>query len=118
MVVQKTINNLKQRPEEDKKVIAGGIALAVVTVLFIAWALLFLKRIQSGEQKLELGGAIPAEFDFSSLEEAQKQLQQVYYDTTSELREIRDAAASQQVPVQETSQLETNSSQFEPGSGE
>jgi hypothetical protein len=116
MVVQKTINNLKQRPEEDKKVIAGGIAIAVVSVLLIAWVFLFLKRIQTGEQSIQLGGGIPSEFDFSSVEEAQKQLQQVYFDTTSELRELRDAAVSQQVPQQAVQEEGDGNSQF--GTGE
>lgn len=120
MVVQKTINNLKERPEEDKKVIAGGIAIAVVTILLVGWFFLFLKKIQSGEQKLELGGGIPSEFNFTSLEEIQNQLQG-YSDTDRELREIRDASASGQVEtVQQTApqEMEGSGNQFDPGSNQ
>lgn len=118
MALNKAVNNLKQRPEEDKKAIAGGIAIAVVSVLLIAWVFLFLKRIQSGEQKIELGGGIPSEFDFSSLKEAQEQLQKVYYDTTGELRELRDSAASQQAPVLDVAPPESGGSQFDSSVGE
>ena len=97
MVIQKTLNNLKERPTEDKTVIAGSIAVAVVSVLLIAWVIVFFKRIQSGAQQVQLGGGIQDQFDFTSVKEAQQQLQQVYYDTTDELRQVRDAAASQQV---------------------
>lgn len=97
MVIQKTINNLKDRPNEDKTVVAGGIAIAVVSILLIGWVFMFLKRIQSGAQKVELGGGIQEQFNFTSVKDAQEQLQQVYYDATDELRQIRDTAASQQV---------------------
>ncbi len=48
MVVQKAINNLKEGPKEDKVAVAGGIAVSVVAVLLIAWAIFFFRSIQGG----------------------------------------------------------------------
>jgi len=50
MVLQKTVDNLKARSKDERKVIAGGVAIAVIAVLFLGWAFLFLKKIQSGNQ--------------------------------------------------------------------
>ena len=47
MAVQKTIDNLKDGPKEDKVAVAGGIAVAVVVVLFAAWAIFFFRGIAS-----------------------------------------------------------------------
>lgn len=108
MVVQRTINNLKGRPEDERKTVAGGIAIAVVIVLLVAWGILFLKKIQRGAQTVNLDSGAQDEFNFSSTKEAQDALKQTYGDNTNDLLQIRtDAAAnqlrgSQQADVQDT----------------
>ena len=73
---QNAVSNLKDRPKDEKKVVAGGVAIAVVIVLFFAWAILFLKKIQSGEQRLEFGGGAQDEFLPGSVREAQQAIRE------------------------------------------
>lgn len=42
-----TLNNLRARPKEEKTAIAAGIALALVTILFIGWLIYFFQSIHS-----------------------------------------------------------------------
>lgn len=49
MALLNAVNNLKERPRDEKKVIAGGVAIAVIIVLFLTWAVLFFKKIQNTE---------------------------------------------------------------------
>lgn len=95
MVIQKTINNLKDKPNDEKKVVAGGIAIAVVVALFFGWAFFFFKKIQRGELAPNLGGGAQSEFDFSSVREAQQQLLEDV-SAIDELRNVRDQSASTQ----------------------
>ncbi len=46
MVVQKTINSLKDRPKDERQVVAMGTAGAVVLVLLVGWAFFFLKNLR------------------------------------------------------------------------
>lgn len=46
MVVQKTINNLKDRPKDERQVVAIGFAGTVVLVLIVAWGFFFLKSLR------------------------------------------------------------------------
>jgi len=48
MVVQRTINSLRDRPKDERVAVAGGIAIAVVTVLLVGWVVFFLHGIGSG----------------------------------------------------------------------
>lgn len=47
MVVQRTINNLKDRPKDERQVVALGTAGAVVLILLVAWAFFFLKSLRT-----------------------------------------------------------------------
>lgn len=49
MVLQNTVNNLRERPRDERKVIAGVTAITVIAVLFIGWAVFFFKKIQNTE---------------------------------------------------------------------
>ena len=40
------IDNLRERPQDEKRVIAGWIAVGVVVVLFLIWAFFFFRSIQ------------------------------------------------------------------------
>lgn len=103
MVIQKTINNLKDKPNDEKKVVAGGIAIAVVIALFLGWAFFFFKKIQRGDIAPSLGGGAQSEFDFSSVRDAQQQLLEDV-SVIDELRNVRDQAVSSQsaAPYQES----------------
>lgn len=105
MVVQKTIDNLKDRPQDERKAVAGGIAIAVVAILFIGWSILFFKKIVSGEQQVNFDSGAQEEFNFTSVRDAQNAIQTGNTGGSSDLRQIRDDAASQQ--IQGTVELQT-----------
>lgn len=96
MALRKTVDNLKQKPAEDKRVVASGVAIAVVLVLFIGWGFLFLKKLRSGVEVPTISSPSSAAnnvFDFSSLDEATRQFAESYSETRTQLEQIRDAAA-------------------------
>src|SRR3989338_9086838 len=93
---QNAVSNLKDRPKDEKKVVAGGIAIAVVVVLFFTWAIFFLKKIQSGEQKLEFGGGAQDEFLPESVRQAQQNIMEGF-SNLEELEAIRNESTGRQV---------------------
>lgn len=111
MVIQKTVNNLKDRPKDDRKAVAGGIAIFVIVVLLIAWAILFFKRIQSGAQQVNLDSGAQNEFNFTSVKAAQQAIeQQDSAGSADELYQIRQDAAANQAGVQQMNIQQSGSS--------
>ena len=94
MVIQKAIDNLKDKPKDDRKAVAGGIAIGIVLLLLLGWGFFFFKRVQSGAQLQQLGGGAQDEFNFSSVREAQEQLMQDFSDF-DELRTAREQSGAQ-----------------------
>jgi len=47
MVVQRTIDNLKDRPKDERQAVALGTAGAVVLILLVGWAFFFLKSLRT-----------------------------------------------------------------------
>ncbi len=76
MVVQKTINNLKEGPKEDKVAVASGVAVSVVVVLLAGWAIYFFHNLSKDSQNINLSAGAQDQFNFTSVQEAQRQLQQ------------------------------------------
>ncbi|QQG37746.1 MAG: hypothetical protein HYS26_03930 [Candidatus Kaiserbacteria bacterium] len=98
MVIEKTINNLKEKPKDERKAVAGGIAIAVVIILFIGWAFLFLKKIQRGGVEADLTSGAQSEFNFSSVREAQERLLGDFSSESAndaELRTIRESGTGE-----------------------
>ncbi len=116
MVVQKTFNNLKDGPKEDKVAVASGIAISVVVVLLGAWAIYFFHNIQRGAQQVNLSGA-GDQFLPSATTDAQKQLEQQFGNPSQDYQTIQSESAqgangqmqTQQMQVQggETNQFGT-----------
>ncbi len=50
MVVQRTIDNLKERPKHERKAVASWIAIGLIVILLIGWAIVFFSRIRSAAQ--------------------------------------------------------------------
>ena len=93
MVIQKAVDNLKSKPDEDKKVVAGGIAIMVMVILFIGCAFLFLKKIQRGGEDLRIGGTAQDEFNFSNVRQAQEDIMKGFTNE-DELMEARQQSGS------------------------
>ena len=79
MVIQKAVDNLKEKPKDEKKAIAGGIAIMVIAALIFTWGFFFLKKIQSGNAE-DVGSFVPDEFSISSVREVQDELLKNFND--------------------------------------
>lgn len=92
MVVQDKIDSLKEKPHEEKRAVAGGIAVAVVIVLLIGWAFLFLRNIQKGAEIPTLqGGALPDDqLNTQFIQATQKQIDQYYESADDRYRDLRN----------------------------
>jgi len=114
VVVQKTINNLKERPTDERKVVAGGIAITLIIVLLTGWAILFFKRIQSGSQTVNLDSGAQGEFDFSSTREARETINASRGQSNEDLTDYRDNAAAAQLRGEQQIYLQDieNNNQF------
>lgn len=106
MVVQSTINNLKEKPHEEKKAVATSIAVGVVVILIIGWGFLFMRKIQKGATTPTLeGNAVPQDqVDRAYLQQTQQQINQFYQSSQDQLRDIRDSSAQNQVQTNYTSE--------------
>ncbi|MDP3645768.1 MAG: hypothetical protein Q8R25_01640 [bacterium] len=101
--------------QDEKKVVAGGIAITIVVILIIGWAVLFVRKIQSGSQNVQLGGGAQDNFNFTSVKEAQQQLQNSYSNVSKDLKDLRDQAQSAGVQIQQLDVVhtgDTDSDQF------
>jgi preprotein translocase subunit SecF len=110
MVVQKTFNNLKAGPKEDKVAVASGIAISVVIVLLGGWAIYFLHSIQTGSQQLKLGGGAQSQFNFQNVTEAQQQLQQDFGSQTQDLQDVQAQSAQGNSNVMQTQPMQVDGS--------
>jgi hypothetical protein len=50
VVVQRTIDNLKDRPKHERKAVASSIAIGLIVILLLGWAIVFFSRIRSDVQ--------------------------------------------------------------------
>jgi hypothetical protein len=109
VVVQKTIDNLKDRPKDERKVVAGGVAIAVIAILLVGWAVLFLRNIQNGTQQVSFDAGAQNEFNPSNVTQAQQQIQlQSQNGNPDDLYRIRDDAAASQVQSSQQFQMQQN----------
>lgn len=116
MVVQKTFNNLKAGPKEDKVAVASGIAISVVVVLLGAWAIYFFHNVARNSQSLNLSSGAQDQFNFQNVTEAQQQLQQDFGSQTQDLQDVQAQSAQGNSGVMQTQQMQIdstdNSNQF------
>lgn len=111
MALQKSIDNLKQKPKDERTAVASGISIVVGAVLFIAWVIYFFQKIQSGA----VAPTLQAGNDFSqqSMQQAQAALQQEGASSLQDLVQLREQINSQQQgPVQQTTMQQVNASSF------
>ena len=60
MVINQAINNLKDRPKEDRQAVAIGGAGLVVLILVVGWGYIFIKKLQN-ERPITQADIYPAE---------------------------------------------------------
>ena len=110
MVLQKALESAKDKPKDEKKAIAGGIAIAVVLVLLVSWAFFFFRNIQRGAYDQRLGGGAQDEFNFSTVRDAQQELMEQFSDVDA-LIEARDQSSSkyQEVSADDAAQTDGTS---------
>lgn len=97
VVIQKTVDSLKDRPKDERKAVAGGIAIFIIAVLLLGWAILFFRKIANGTQQVNFDSGAQAEFNPSNVTAAQQQIQsQSSSQNTNDLYQIRNDSASQQ----------------------
>ncbi len=97
MVLQKTVDNLKERSKDERQVVAGGIAVTIIVILFVGWAVLFFKRIQAGSQQVNFDSGAQEEFNFSATRDAQRAIQNYDAQSSEDLFRLRDDAAASQL---------------------
>jgi len=83
MVLQKTVENLKGRPKDERKAVAGSAAMLIVAILLVGWAILFFKKIKRTDLQAEsAAGSLQGSFDLSQITETQRQIVEGYDNTS------------------------------------
>ena len=93
MAIKDKVDDLKGRPNEDKKVVAGGVAITIMIILFLTWGFFFIKKLQHNNQNLQFGGTAQDEFNFSNIKQAQADLMKGS-NRQDELKEARQESGS------------------------
>ncbi len=78
--MRQTLENLRERPKDEKNAIAVSIALGVVAILFIGWVIYFLHSLASAPAS-NLSSAANAT-STTELQQAAQQVQQAYGSST------------------------------------
>ena len=94
MVVQRTINTLRERPKDERVAVAGGIAIAIVTILFFGWAIFFFRGINN-QAAQNAANQIPVQYDSTtSTTEAEPAADAQYIDINQEGTSTSDQSGS------------------------
>ena len=92
MVLQKAVHHLRSRPREERRATALSIALLIVAILFVGWAILFFKKIQNSSILNEsIGASVNSKFDLSAVQEAQRQFVDGYSNTGNTIQQAQAA---------------------------
>jgi len=114
-MVKQMVEDLKGRPKDEKTAVAGGAAVLVVTILFLAWGFFFFKKIaRGGDVSVPFGGVQTDVVQGASLQQAEDDFLKSYNDASSELRTIRDQSA-QNAAYSSSQSADFNSDSFSSG---
>lgn len=95
--MQQVVEDLKGRPNDEKKAVAGSVAIFVVTILFIGWGFFFFKKIAGGgEVAIPFGGVRQDVIQGATLQRAGEDFMKSYNDATADMKAIRDQGVSDQ----------------------
>lgn len=90
MALQNSIDNLKQKPKDERTAVASGIALSVVIVLLIAWVIGFFHKIQNGAIKPTFESGAQSAFNPAGVNEAQQAINEEYTTSAADIQDLRD----------------------------
>lgn len=100
MVVQKTIDNLKDRPHDEKKAVASGIAISVIVILLIGWGFVFIRNVQNTPTPSLENGVVPVDqFNMDLIRGSERANE---YDPSDDLRNLRESAVQADVQAETT----------------
>jgi hypothetical protein len=71
---EKTLNNLRERPKEERTTIAAWIAIGVVAILFVCWLIYFFNSIKNTPAP-NFGSQVTQQAQ-NGIQEADQQIQQ------------------------------------------
>lgn len=80
MVFRRTVENLRERPREDRIAVAAWSAIAVVAILFLGWAVYFFNSIKTMPAP-DLQSVTDSQ-NSNGLSQMQQALKQAYGSTT------------------------------------
>ena len=92
MVVQKTINKLKERPKDEKTVVATSGAVLVVIILLLGWGLWFVQKAKRGGEFDTYISTKQDSFMAPGVRDAEKALQETMRPNAELLRELKDTS--------------------------
>lgn len=108
MVVQKTLNNLKDKSHEEKQAVASGIAIGVIVILLIGWGILFIKNVQNMPTPSLENGVVPTDqFNLDLIRGSQGS---DGYDPSDDLRNLRESAVQAETEANTSYTVPTSAS--------
>lgn len=93
-------NDLKNRPIEERKTLAAGIAIGVMAILFVIWMVTFFARVNSVSERAQFVAAPSVQESVETFTRARESLESGYSDAATELERIRAEAASLQAQAE------------------
>jgi hypothetical protein len=84
MVIQRTIEHLREQPAEHRRYVAGAVAIGAMVILFLGWITYFYSTVQDSSEHLQNVGA--------AFEEATQQVTTAYDETQDIWREAQVGA--------------------------
>lgn len=94
--MKQALDNLKERPKDEKTAVAGGVAVVIMIVLFIGWGFYFFKKIAAGGEVNTPFGVREDVVKGATIDRAAIDFLDSYNASVDEFRAIRDQAAQDQ----------------------
>ena len=70
--MKKIVERLRERPEDERKTVAAGIALATVGILFVGWGFSFVQGLGNGSSVVAQQQGTEAEANTASVQTSQQ----------------------------------------------
>ena len=73
--MRKIVERLRERPEDERKTVAAGVALATVGILFVGWGFSFVQGLGNGSSVVAQQQGTEAEANTASVQTSQQPVQ-------------------------------------------